>query len=80
MPLVRSHSQALSRGGRPNTVEQDKHLMFLLERTTPPAVIVEGLFLTNADQAAWLAGDGGCEVYGLLVAAGVRLWLAGANT
>ncbi len=67
-----------SHGGRPNTVEYDKHLMFFLERTDVPAIIVEGLFLSNPQQASWLA-RGGCEAYGLLVAEGVRRWLGGAK-
>ncbi len=69
------HKAWPSRGARQNTVAEDKHLMFFLELTHVPAVIVEGVFLSNPEQAAWLAGDGGCEAYGLLVAAGVRAWL-----
>jgi N-acetylmuramoyl-L-alanine amidase len=68
-----------NRGARVNTIAEDNHLMFFLERTNVPAVIVEGLFLSNLEQAAWLAGDGGCEAYGLLVAEGVRKWLKGAK-
>lgn len=68
-----------SRGARVNTVREDKHLMFFLERVKVPSVIVEGLFISNQEQAAWLSGDGGCEKYGLAVADGVRLWLAGSN-
>lgn len=74
-----NHKAWPSRGGRINTVAHDKHLMFLLERTAPPTVIVEGLFISNQEQSMWLARDGGCEAYGLLVAAGVRLWIAGAK-
>ncbi len=75
-----NHKTWPSRGGRANTVEQDGHHMFFLENTNVPAVIVEGLFISNYEQAAWLAGDGGSETYGLLVAAGVRLWIAGAKS
>lgn len=73
------HKDWPSRGARPNTVAEDKHLMFFLELTHVPAVIVEGVFLSNLEQAAWLAGDGGCEAYGLLVAAGIRRWIEGAK-
>lgn len=52
--------------------------LFFLDRTHVPAIIVEGLFISNADQALWLAGDG-AEAYGLLVAEGVRRWLGGAR-
>lgn len=72
------HRMWLSRGARANTVEKDKHLMFFLERTKVPSIIIEGLFISNDEQAAWLA-NGGSEAYGLLVAEGVRRWLAGAK-
>ena len=66
-----------SRGARPNTIADDGHKLFFLERTTVPALVVEGLFISNAEQAAWLASEGGAEAYGLLVAEGIRNWLGG---
>ncbi len=73
------HKTWRSRGGRPNTVEQDKHPFFFLERTTVPALVIEGLFISNPEQASWLASEGGAESYGLLVAEGIRRWLGGAR-
>jgi N-acetylmuramoyl-L-alanine amidase len=73
------HKSWRSRGARVNTAEHDGHLMFFLELTKVPAIIVEGVFISNMEQAAWLAGEGGCEAYGLLVADGLRRWLAGAK-
>lgn len=67
-----------SHGGRANTVEHDKHKMFLLELTNSPAIIVEGLFISNQEQAAWLTQNDGFGTYGRLVAEGVRAWYAGA--
>lgn len=69
------HKDWQSRGARANTIQFDKHLMFFIQRTQVPCVLVEGLFISNPEQAAWLASDGGCEAYGLLVAAGVREWI-----
>lgn len=67
-----------SKGGRPNTVEHDKHKMFLLELTKVPTIIVEGLFITNPAQFNWLCGDGDhMGTYGRLVAEGVRKWFYG---
>lgn len=66
------------RGARANSVAQDGHKLFFLARTVVPAIVVEGLFISNPEQAAWLA-DGGAEAYGLLVAEGVRRWLGGAR-
>ena len=68
-----------SRGGRPNTVEQDQHKMFFLELTNVPAIIVEGLFISNIEQASFLAVNDGFGTYGRLVAEGVRAWYAGAS-
>jgi hypothetical protein len=73
-----THKIWRNRGARPNTVEQDGHKMFFLERTKAPAIIVEGLFISNEEQAAWLA-TGGDVVYGLLVAEGIKRWLGGAR-
>ncbi len=72
------HRHWRGRGARANTLAEDKHLMFFLERTTVPSIIVEGLFLSNLEQARWL-NEGGCEAYGLLVADGIRAWLGGAR-
>ena len=70
------HKEWQARGARPNTVKEDKKLFFFTELTHCPAVIVEGLFLTNPEQADWLA-RGGQEAYGLLVAEGIRRFLKG---
>lgn len=68
-------------GARPNTVEKDKHLFFFLERTTQPAVIVEGLFIDREAHARWLVGvnggEAGAESYGVIVAEGIKRWLRG---
>lgn len=74
------HKMWRSRGARANTVQHDGHKMFFLERTMVPAVIVEGLFISHGEQAAWLASDGGAEAYGLLVAEGIRQWLGGRRS
>jgi N-acetylmuramoyl-L-alanine amidase len=63
-----------SHGARPNTTELDKHHDFFLWNTKAPAVIVEGLFLSNQEQAAWLARNG-AEAYGLIVADAILDWL-----
>jgi N-acetylmuramoyl-L-alanine amidase len=62
-------------GARPNTIAQDLHKLFFLEQTNCPSVIVEGVFISNDEQAAWLR-SGGAEAYGLLVADGIRRYLA----
>lgn len=68
-----------SHGGRPNTVERDKHKMFLLQLTNVPTIIVEGLFISNEEQAAWLTQNDGFGTYGRIVAEGVRAWYAGVS-
>lgn len=50
----------------------DGNLFFL--RGAAPAVIVEGVFISNVEQANWLRTNGGAEAYGLLVAEGLREW------
>lgn len=50
----------------------DPGLFFL--KTKTPAVIVEGVFVSNAEQATFLESDGGPEAYGLLVAEGIKSW------
>ena len=50
----------------------DGGLFFLKGKT--PSVIVEGVFVSNQEQAAWLATNGGPEAYGLLVAEGLKQW------
>jgi len=50
----------------------DAGLFFL--KGPRPAIIVEGLFLSNPEQAAWLATPGAPETYGLLVAGGLKQW------
>jgi N-acetylmuramoyl-L-alanine amidase len=72
-----NHQHWPVRGARANSIEKDRHPLFFLELTKVPAVIVEGVFLSNLEQAAWLQSDGGPEAYGLLVAAGLRRWAAG---
>ena len=68
------------RGARPNTIEKDKNLFFWLERTSCPALIVEGLFIDREAHIRWLIGqDGqasGAETYGVLVAEGIKRWAA----
>lgn len=61
------HSSWPNKGAR-----ADDSLFFL--RGPAPAVIVEGVFISNPEQAAWLAVAGGCEAYGLLVAEGIKSW------
>lgn len=69
------------RGARANSVEKDKHLLFFLERTSAPAVIVEGLFIDREAHVRWLvAEDGnerGAEAYGVFVANGIKRWAQG---
>lgn len=62
----RAH-QWRSRGPQPRS-----DLFFL--KVKPPAVIVEGVFISNVEQAKWLA-EGGQEAYGVLVAEGILQWL-----
>ena len=50
----------------------DAGLFFL--KTKTPAVIVEGVFVSNVEQAQFLASNGGPEAYGLLVAEGIKSW------
>jgi len=63
-----------SRGAR-----TDDRGLFFLQRTIVPAVIVEGLFISNKEQSEWLGesrSDGaGAEHYGVLVATGIKNWL-----
>lgn len=68
------HKHWQQRGARPNTEEHDKHLFYFLEKTNAPALIIEGVFISNDEQARWLVG-GGQEAYGLLVAEGVRKYM-----
>lgn len=50
----------------------DPGLFFL--KTKTPAVIVEGVFVSNVEQATFLESDGGPEAYGLIVAEGIKSW------
>lgn len=59
---------------RANTTTLDQKLFFFLEHTKVPALIVEGLFISNPIQAAFLS-DGGSEAYGIAVAQGLLAWL-----
>lgn len=54
----------------------DDRGLFFLQKTKAPAIIVEGVFISNEEQARWLS-TGGAEAYGLLVADGIRKWLKG---
>lgn len=62
-------------GARAWALEKDVHRDFFLDRTNCPSVIVEGLFISNDEQAEWLASPGGAEAYGMLVGEGVALFL-----
>ncbi len=73
------HHKWPSRGARPNTIDEDKHHDFFLWKTDSAAVIVEGLFISNAEQCAWLAKTG-AEAYGLLVADGILEWIKSEDT
>ncbi len=61
-------------GARANTVALDKDLFFFLEDSIVPAIIVEGMFISNPHQAVYLS-TGGAEDYGIAVADGVMSWL-----
>lgn len=61
-------------GARPWKPQFDQHQFFFLSRTNCPSIIVEGLFLSNDEQAAWLK-DGGAEAYGALVGEGIAQFL-----
>lgn len=45
----------------------------MLYKTKCPAIIAEGVFITNNEQAEWLK-NGGSEAYGMLVAEGILNW------
>lgn len=51
----------------------DRHLFFL-DKINCPSIIVEGLFISNDEHAAWLK-DNGAQAYGVLVANGLLKWL-----
>ncbi len=59
---------------RENAVAADLHWMYLLKNSKVPALIVEGLFLSNPIQQQRMS-QGGAEDYGLAVAAGMRNFL-----
>lgn len=61
-------------GARANDPAIDLHYDFFLSKLKPPAVIVEGLFMSNPDQAQWLSVDGNPAVYGNAVAQGILAW------
>lgn len=65
------HKQWPRRGAR-----LDDRGLFFLQRTNVPAIIVEGVFISNEEQASWLS-TGGAEAYGILVADGLKRWLRG---
>ncbi len=60
---------------RANSVAADKHLMYFLDKTRVPSVLVEGFFLTNQGHRDLLLKAGGSEDYGSAVAAGLRKYL-----
>jgi hypothetical protein len=62
------------KGARPNTIAADGHTMFFLHQTHVPCIIVEGVFISNLEQAAWLS-TGGAELYGIAVADGIKNYL-----
>ena len=53
----------------------DERNLFFVQKTSCPALIVEGLFLSNDEQAEWLASPGGAEAYGALVGEGIALFI-----
>lgn len=53
----------------------DERGLFFLQKTNCPALIVEGLFISNDEQAEWLASPGGAEAYGALVGEGISLFI-----
>lgn len=63
------------RGAREWKPAFDKHQFFFLSRTTCPAIIIEGLFLSNDEQAEWLASPGGAEAYGALCGEGIAQFI-----
>lgn len=58
-------------GHREWSPARDKHQFFFLSRTNCPSIIVEGLFISNDEQALWLKSEGGAETYGLMVGEGL---------
>lgn len=58
---------------------EDDRSLFFLRDTNCPSVIVEGLFVSNDEQAAWLASPGGAEAYGALTGEGIALFLQREN-
>jgi len=54
----------------------DDRGLFFLQKTSVPCLIVEGLFISNQEQANWLS-TGGADAYGILVATGIKRWLRG---
>lgn len=67
------------RGAREWKPAFDKHQFFFLSRSNCPSIIVEGLFISNDEQAEWLASPGGAEAYGALVGEGIALFLQREN-
>lgn len=63
------------RGAREWSLEHDKHQFFFLKDTNCPAIIVEGVFISNDEQAEWLASAGGAEAYGAMVGEGISLFI-----
>lgn len=57
----------------------DERKLFFLQKANCPALIVEGLFISNDEQAEWLASPGGAEAYGALVGEGISLFLQREN-
>ena len=51
--------------------------LYVTEHTHCPTVIVEGLFISNKEQAEFLADPLGKQAYGMLVAEGIAEWLKG---
>lgn len=52
---------------------------WFITETKYPALIVEPLFISNNEQAAWLTSRGAPEAVGMLIAEGILSWMAAEN-
>jgi len=52
----------------------DERGLFFLDKIHCPSIIVEGLFISNNEQADWLKNNG-AQAYGALIANGILNWL-----
>ncbi len=71
--IAKSMSDAMGRASHswPSHGARADADLFFLRDTMYPSVIVEGLFISNDEQARWLASESAPETYGALVAAGI---------